>query len=406
MPTTSSLLIIALACGALLIRVGLGWYSTGMVRAKSAGGAAVRNVTDLAVAVLAFWAIGAAVMNYGGRMPLGLDAGLIFDARGGENWLTFPQLVLVLIATAPVAGAVAERCKFLPLLAVPALLAAVVVPVAAHWAWGEHGWLHRMNFFDAAGASVLHVTGGACALAGAWVVGPRSGKYNRDGSANLIPGHSVPMASVGVMLMLAGWVPYVLFAAMLHGGFTSKTPGNVLLSGCAGALMSAVLSHVRYGKPDIMLTYSGLLGGLVAITGGAGVENGISAVITGVVAGVIVPTATVMLDLILHVDDPAGGVAIHLLGGAWGTLAVGIFAPAESYLGKLSQFCVQALGLVAIAALSLALSAGLFLLLRATVGLRISEEAEYDGTDLAEHDLNAYPDFQQTMIKSYHLREA
>jgi Amt family ammonium transporter len=155
-----------------------------------------------------------------------------------------------------------------------------------------------------------------------------------------------------------------------------------------------------------MLTYGGLLGGLVAIAASSGAVHSISAVVIGAVAGVIVPTATVMLDLIWKIDDPAGGVAAHAIGGAWGTLAAGIFTPGIGLLDKLQHLGVQALGLLIFAAIAMGASFALFMALKRFTALRFSEDAEYDGADLAEHDLNAYPDFQQTMIKSYHLREA
>lgn len=398
------MLLVMLGCAALLVRVGLGWYTAGLMRSKSAAGAALRNVLDLAVAVLAFWAVGAALMRHDGRV-LGLTPRLLFGARDDQPALTFMHLVLVLIGTAPVAGALAERTKFLPLLAAPAVLAGLVIPVCGHWAWDDDGWLRRMGFFDAGGASVLHVAGGMFGLVGAIVAGPRGGKYNRDGSSNLIPGHSVPMASVGVMLMLVGWLPYLLGAAVLHGG-TAHAASNALLAASAGAVVAVIVSNVRYGKPDVMLTYGGLLGALVAVSAGGGVLSGVSAVATGAIAGLIVPVVTVALDLMLKVDDPAGGVAVHAVGGAWGVVSLGLFVPAASLGEKLRGIGVQCLGLVVIAAVSAALAAGLFVLLKSTVGLRLHEDAEYDGIDLAEHDLNAYPDFQQTMIKSYHLREA
>jgi Amt family ammonium transporter len=391
------LVVVCLACAALLIRVGMGWYAAGQSRSKNAAGAALRNATDLAVAALAFWAFGAAIMNG--------DAGLIFDARGRATTREFVQLVLVLIATAPVIGAVAERSKFFPALAAPALLAAIVVPLAGRWAWNG-GWLQRLGFVDIAGASVIHVAGGLCAAAGAVLVGPRAGKYNRDGSSNFIPGHSAPMASVGVMLMLAGWAPYVLAASAVNASVNSRAAMNVLLAAAAGTVVAAVVTCAKYGKPEIMLTYSGLLGALVAISAAGGAVSTLAAVVIGVVAGVIVPIATVQLDLVWKIDDPVGGLSVHVLGGAWGTLAAGIFVPAATYTGKFRDVGVQILGLAVIGALALAASLAVFALLKKTVGLRLSEDAEWDGVDLAEHDLNAYPDFQQTMIKSYHLREA
>ncbi len=401
----TKLSIAALACGAILVRVGIGWYAAGSVRSKNAAGAVIRSVGDLAVSVLAFWAIGAAILNAQG-MVFGLEPGRLFDINGKAGLGQFVQVALVLIGTAPLMAAAGERGRFFPMLLLPLLLAGIVIPVVGQWAWNG-GWLQKhLGFFDAAGSSVLHVTGGLAAGVAALMIGPRSGKYNKDGSSNFIPGHSLTMSSVGAILMLAGWVPYVLAGTSLTGGLSPQTAINVILAGSAGALTAIVLSNARYGKPDVILTYAGLLGGLVAITGCAGACNTISAVAIGCVAGVVVPTATVFLDLVYKIDDPSGLVAIHAIGGAWGTIAVGLFTPSANFLDLLRQFGIQIVGLLAIAALTIVLTVTLLAFLRLSVRLRLTEDEEFDGADLAEHDVNAYPDFQQTMIKSYHLREA
>jgi Amt family ammonium transporter len=206
--------------------------------------------------------------------------------------------------------------------------------------------------------------------------------------------------------MLVGWLPLVIASSWLHGGLSERTAMNVLLAASSSSIAAMLLTNARYGKPDVVLTLSGLLGGLVAISGVAGAVHSVFAVAIGAVAGVLVPTLTVMIDLIWKVDDPAGGVAVHLVGGAWGTLAVGLFAPSSGVIDTMKQLGIQAVGLLVIAAVALGLSLAVFAALKATMQIRLSEGAEYDGADLAEHDLNAYPDFQQTMIKSYHLREA
>jgi Amt family ammonium transporter len=408
-PSVEQVAILGLACGALLVRVGLVWSTVGLARAKFAASTVVRSIAEIAIASLAFWAFGSAIQN--GQW------GQLFDANGRAGWTQFLQLALVLIATAPLVGALGERSRLLPVLLAPIVLGGLVVPLCARWAWGSMGdagvgtaarggWLKEMGFFDAAGAAVLHVSGGLFAGVGAYLVGPRTGKYNRDGSSNLIPGHSVPMASLGVVLLFVGWLPYVLGATVLYGGFGAKTPMNVILAASSGALAAMLLGAGRYGKVDVMLTCSGLIGGLVAITGPAGALNSVSAVVIGMVAGLIVPIATVMLDLVWKIDDPAGGVAVNVVGGAWGILATAMFAPAGGMLDRLYHLGVQGLGLVVISAIAAGGAVTTFVILKKCFGLRLSDDAEYDGADLAEHDLNSYPDFQQTMIKSYHLREA
>jgi Amt family ammonium transporter len=398
--------LILLACLSLLVRVGLAWYGTGLSRSKNAAGVIFRNAMDLSVAALAFWAVGAALLEYGGRSVVGIVPGLLFDAKSGATGFTFFRLVLVLIASGSLAGAIAERSKLFPPLALSALLAAVIVPIAGNWAWNDQAWLRRLGYIDFGGASVLHLTGGLVAAAAAVAVGPRSGKYNRDGSSNFIPGHNLPLASVGVLVILAGFLPYVYGAALLHGGYGPRTGFNVLLCAAAACVVGCLISNVRYGKPDVLLTYAAMLGGLVAITASAGACSTVAAVSIGAVAGLLIPTATVLIDLRWRIDDPTASISIHAVGGAWGTLAAGLFTYAPSLREKIQLIGVQALGIIAIALLALLLSIPLLLLLGRTLGLRLSEDAEFDGSDLAEHDLNAYPDFQQTMIKSYHMREA
>ena len=400
--------IVLLGAALLLMRVGQVLYTTGLCRSKNAAGTAMRGVADLCVATLAFWAVGAAVFFQRDNGVFGLNPALLLGWSSRTDGSLFFHACAVLVVTGVVGGTLAERSRFLPLCAASVLLAAVVVPVAGHWAWG--GWLERLGYTDVAGASVLHVSAGVCALVGAVMTGPRGGKYNRDRSANMIPGHNVPVASVGALLMLVAWFPYVAgFGIFHHPGHISlrviPDPMNVLVAAAAGGLAAMVLGQLRYRKPDIVLTLAGLLGGLVAVSAADHRLGSPSAFVIGLIAGLLVPLSAVALDLVGHVDDPTSGIAIHGVAGAWGTLAVAIFSPG-SFAERLKALGVQALGLVAIVALSGGLSLALFAVLKATVGLRLKEADEYDGLDLAEHDIGAYPDFQQTMIKSYHLREA
>jgi Amt family ammonium transporter len=285
-----------------------------------------------------------------------------------------------------------------------------------------------MGFVDVAGASVFYVAAGMIGLVGAVLVGPRQGKYNTDGSSNMVPGHNIPLAAAGLALMIVAWLPYVVGAALLHGGNESSgvrpsMPSvvgatllhggnealaaiNVILAGSAALVVGFGMSRSRYGKPDILLSLAGLLGGLVAISASAGVVNPFSAVAIGAVAGWLVIGATVILDLTLKIDDPGGLLAAYIVGGAWGTFAVAIFTPQDRWLHRLELLGVQCLGILAIAVLATILGGAVFALFKVSGKLRISEAEEFDGLDLAQLDLNAYPDCQQTMIKSYHLREA
>jgi ammonium transporter, Amt family len=392
----------------LLLRVGLAVYVTGVTRAKNSAGTAMRALCDLCVAVLAFWAVGAAFFFQKANGVVGVRPSMLFAGGPGSAGLVFFLACIAAVASGIVPGAVGERSRFLPLLCAPLVIAALVMPVCGNWAW--HGWLRRLGFIDVAGGAWVQVVGGMCAAAGAWVVGPREGKYHRDGSASVIPGHAGPLATLGGLVLLACWPAYVAGCWMIGPfGGTPDQAGlvalEVLLAGAAGCVASLISGRLRYGKPDILLTLTGVMGALAGISAGAGVVAAPWAVVIGAVAGVLVPMAALWIDLVVRIDDPAGAVAIHAVGGAWGVLAAGLFAPGGAAI-RLRQLGVQALGLLAIALLAGALSFALFAILRATVGIRAKEADEFDGLDLAEHDVGAYPDFQQNTIRSYHLREA
>jgi Amt family ammonium transporter len=396
--------IVLLGAAVLLMRVGQVLYATGLCRSKNAAGTAVRVVADACVAVLCFWAVGAAILLQRSNGFFGVDTGLLFG-RAGMGGGAFFYAAVVLVATGPVAGALAERSKFLVGLAASALLAGLVVPAAGRWVWG--GWLAQGGCRDVAGAAPVHLVAGACAAVGALLVGPRSGKYNRDGSANMIPGHNIPLAAVGVMTMLVAWVPYVVGCAAISGAASTLLvePVNVLLAAAAAGVAAIAVAQVRYGKPDVVLALTGVLGGLVAVAAAGGTVGTGSAVLIGGVAGVLVPMSAVALDLLAHLDDPTATVSVHGVGGLWGLVAAALFAPV-GLLDRLKLLGIQLVAGLAVAALAGGASLLLLAALRATVGLRLREADEYDGIDLAEHDIGAYPDFQQTMIKSYHLREA
>jgi Amt family ammonium transporter len=399
MPFDQPILLTMLAAMALLVRVGMAMYAGGIVRSKNAASAIFRSVRDLCVASVAYWAIGAAFYGSPGKL-LGFNPRLICDWSGQADARTFTHLALVLIATGIVSPVLSERVKLLPLCFVSVILAGIIVPIEA----ASHMRLSP-RFIDIGGAAVLHVAGAVAALVGAIFVGPRAGKYNRDGSSSMIPAHNVPLVSAGVLVMLVGWFPYLFAAGAVHALVSPRIALNVLLAAAAGFVVAAALCRIRYGKPDVLLTYGGMLGGLVAICAAPHVISTGSAVIVGAIAGFLVPSAIVHLDLVHKIDDPAGAIAIHGVGGLWGIIAAAIFIP-NSLSGKLHQLGWQALGTLVVAVFVAVCTIALFAALKATIGLRATEADEYDGLDLAEHDLNAYPDFQQTMIKSYHMREA
>ena len=398
-------LLIVLGAGALLVRVGQALYATGLSRSKNAAGGATRSLFDACAATLAFWLVGAALLFQQHNGFLGIRPSLLlgWDVPAKSAGSVFFHATAVLIAAGVLTGTLCERSRFFPACVASVLLAAVLVPVTGKWVWS--GWLHDLGFVDLAGASTIHLTAGVCAAVGAYLVGPRTGKYHRDGSASTIPGHNVPLAAAGTMILFAGWVPYVAGFALAHRAPLGTAALNVLLAAAAGGAAAVVLGHLRYGKPDVTLTLIGFLGALVAMTAGAGRVGAPAAVVIGAVAGVFVPLASIYIDLILRIDDPAGGIGIHAAGGLWGTLAAGLFAPGSPAL-RAKHFGVQLLGAVVIAIFAVVVCTAVLYAIKATIGLRAREADEFDGLDLAEHDVGAYPDFQQTMIKSYHLREA
>jgi Amt family ammonium transporter len=400
--------IVACAAGALLARVGLALYNCGLVRAKNAGGSLLRHVADLCLTTLSFWAIGIAVLNPG-NSHTGTIHHYLFGLQPSDTASFAPGVFLILVATllasGIVVGALSERSRFWPSLMPSILLGAVLIPLFVNGSRPD-GFLDRHHFHDFAGAGFIHLAAGLCAAVGTLAVGPRNGKYNRDGSSNVIPGHSLPLACGGVLLMMIAWFPYLLGFAVLSAESAGGVALNAMLAVAAAGLASLAVAHFRYGKPDIYLTFSGILGGLVAISAGADVMSNLTAVITGAIAGILIPTLLLQADLIWRMDDPTGALVIHGFGGLWGLIAVGLFAPLSPSSSRIRALVAQFTGIAVIAGITLLASSVLFIILKNASLLRARESDEFDGLDLAEHDIGSYPDFQQTTIKSYHLREA
>jgi Amt family ammonium transporter len=392
--------LVVLAAGALLVRVAQMLGAMGLTRAKNAASGGFRSLADLCVASLAFWCIGAALYFQQNNALLGFRADHFIGWSGlSANW--FSILSMVLLATGIVAPALAERSKLIVPLVLSAILGGILVPMVAFWTW--RGWLATMGFVDLAGAAAIHLTPALCAATAALLIGPRDGKYNRDGSSNMIPGHSVPLILASTMLALGGWVPYVMSRATAVN--LSIVPANVMVSAAAGGVVALIAAWIRFGKADVLLTCVGLMSGLVSITAAAGAVGTPGAFVIGAVAGLAIPWLTVKIDLNWKIDDPAGVIAIHGVGGVWALLASAALPP-NTVIERLRLIGIHSMGIIVVAITVVSLTGSILLLLRAVTGLRSKEADEYDGLDLAEHDINAHPDFQQTMIKSYHLREA
>lgn len=334
------------------------------------------------------------------------DVGLMTASGYGLDMTTYTdfffQAMFCATGATIISGAVAGRIKLAPFLLFTAFFTGVVYCLVGSWHWGG-GYLNQMEtpFYDFAGSTVVHSVGGWGALVGAFLLGPRLGKYAKDGSVQPIPGHNMPLATIGVFLLWFGWFGFnggsVLAA---DAGAVSLVLCTTTFAAAAGGVACAVTSWIAGGKPDLSMGLNGILAGLVGITAGADQMNGLEAIIIGLVAGVLVYFAVLFFDKI-KIDDPVGAISVHLVCGIWGTLVVGLLGDSAGS----AQLMAQIKGVMIVGVATLVLSVIGFGALKAIVGIRVSEHEEVEGLDLGEHDMSAYPDFQRTYIKSYHARE-
>lgn len=395
-----------------IMHLGFATVESGLTRAKNTVNILFKNTMIPCIGLLTYALVGFNLMYPGGgngwivwpvfgiESPVG-GMGPGYADAGYTYWTDFLfQGMFAATAATIVSGAVAERVKLGPFLIFSTLFVAISYPVTGYWHWGG-GWLKEAGFIDFAGSTLVHSVGGWGALVGVIVLGPRLGKYAKDGAVNPIQGHNLPLATIGVFLLWLGWFGFN------GGSVLSADPAAVSLvlvttslAGAAGSIAATAVSWGFCGKPDLSMALNGILAGLVGITAGADLMSPVEAVAIGGVAGVIVVTSVVMLDK-LRLDDPVGAISVHLVCGVWGTLACGIFGASKG----MTQLWVQFKGVGAVGIATVAFAAVVFLVIDKTVGLRVSEQEELEGLDLGEHDMAAYPDFQQTHIKSYHLRE-
>jgi Amt family ammonium transporter len=409
----SDLFLLFFGICTLLLRAGFALQASGSLRAKNSAAAILRITADSAAAALTFWAIGAGFLFQAKNNYIGFDSKFLCNTPADLAGSEFFHLTVCLIGGAVITGALAERVKFYVGVAASAVLGGIVFPILGHLVW--FGKLHMLGCVDFGGAAVIHLPAAVFGAVGVAIVGSRAGKYNKDGSSNVIPGHSLPMLGLGSMFILIGWFPYLLGCLDTHWAGDQgqnidinfgMSAINILLAGMAGIAGGLAYSHFRYRKPDMFFAYWGLLGALVAISPGfAGVQNW-GAVLIGFIAGILVPMVTLIIDLDAHLDDPIGLVAIHGVGSIWGLLATALFITPLHFTDNLRVLAVQAGTIALVVIVSAILAVALFLGLKAIGSLRVVEADEFDGLDIGEHDINSYPDFQQTTIKSYHLREA
>lgn len=380
-----------------LMQAGFALLETGLTRAKNAANIIMKNVMDASAGVVVFFLVGFALMfgpSAGGLVGTGGFALLGVEGQP-ETWtylFFFFQAVFAATAATIVSGAVAERVDFRAYLIFSVVIVGLIYPVFGSWAWGGlfngGGWLEGLGFLDFAGSTVVHSVGGWAALAGALVVGRRAGSLDDDGQPVAIPGHSIPLAALGVFILWFGWFGFNAGSTTAGSTAIALIATNTFLSAGAGAVAAMAVTWKKRGMPDVGMTLNGVLAGLVGITAGCDQVLPFGALAIGLTAGALVVFATEALAKV--VDDPVSAVAVHGVCGAWGTLAVAIFAASGP---SLTQLGIQAVGVGAAFAWSFPMSYGVFKLLQVTMGLRIDESGETAGLDLHEHGTVAYPEF-------------
>ncbi|SDR70486.1 ammonium transporter [Christiangramia echinicola] len=389
-------------CTALVffMHLGFAFLEIGLTRQKNTINILFKNLFIITAGLLLYCLLGFNLMYPGefngffGFAGFGLNSPLVDGSldltynEGYTYWTDFLfQGMFAATAATIVSGAVAERIKLNSFMIFVVLYIGLVYPIAGSWKWGG-GFLDEMGFYDFAGSTLVHSVGGWAALVAIWLLGPRIGKF-KDGKIGAFPGHSMPFATAGVIILWLGWFGF-------NGGsvlsadpeLTSLTLVTTCLAAAAGGVSSFIFSSLRYKNYDITMFLNGILGGLVGITAGADQMSPTDAILIGAIAGVIIVFGVALIDKI-RLDDPVGAVAVHLICGIWGTLAVGIFGN----LAGFDQFLTQLIGVACYAAICIAGSFLIFYILKITLGIRVSAKEETEGLDIHEHGMDAYPDF-------------
>ncbi len=387
------------------MQAGFAMVEAGFTRAKNAVNILMKNLMDFSVGTLTFALLGFGLM-FGASSTgwFGTTHFMLSDmGEGVESWnWTFLMFQTVFAATAAtiVSGAMAERTKFISYLVYSFFITLFIYPIFGSWAWGGlldgGGWLEGKGFLDFAGSTVVHSVGGWLALAGAIVLGPRLGKYGPDGKAKAILGHNIPLAALGVFILWFGWFGFNPGSTTTGNGSIGYIAVTTNLSAAAGAIMAMLVSWVVLKKPDASMALNGALAGLVSITAPCDGVSPLAAAVIGAIGGALVVFSVIFIDRVLKIDDPVGAVSVHGVCGAWGTLSCGLFNMDSGlfYGGGLGQLGVQLLGVGAGFIWAFGVGMVLFLGLKATIGLRVSEEEELKGLDIGEHGMEAYAGFQ------------
>ena len=402
------------------MQAGFALCEAGLTRAKNTGNILMKNMMDFCIGTPCYWLVGFGLM-FGGLDPiLGHFDPMILGSYTAENSVvpqTMPlwcyvifQTVFCATAATIVSGSMAERTNFKAYCVYSAVISLCIYPITGHWAWGG-GWLYQMGFHDFAGSAAVHMVGGLIACLGAWMLGPRIGKYDKNGKAKAIPGHNLTACALGVFILWFCWFGF-------NGGSTAgmadadaaATASNAFMTtnmaAAIATLVTMIFTWFRYGKPDVSMTFNGALAGLVAITASCDCVSPIASVIIGAVAGILVVLSVEFFDNIAKIDDPVGAVSVHMANGIWGTIAVGLFSNGGDgvekglfYGGGAHLLTVQLLGVVSIAAYVLIAMFIAFKIIDKVVGLRVPAYIEIDGLDVHEHGLtSAYSGFAITDV--------
>lgn len=383
-----------------LMHAGFAMVEVGFTQSKNAVNIIMKNFVTVSIGVLCYFFIGYGVM-YGSDLNgiLGTDLFALINKPTEISGISFDvffffQAIFAATCATIVSGAMAERTKFTSYIAFCFIAATIIYPIIGHWIWGGGFLATKFGFRDFAGGTAVHAVGGFCALIGAYMVGPRNGKYKK-GKAQAIPGHNIPLGALGVLILWFGWFGFNPGSTLdITSSTTAHAAITTLLSGAAATLSPLVVSNFKYGKPDPALTLNGALAGLVGITAGADQISFTGSIIIGLISGFIMLYAVEFVDQKLKIDDPVGAISVHGVCGTFGTIAIGFFSIDGGlfYNGGISLLGTQLLGIFICGATALSLSYITFSLINKTIGLRVDHHEELNGLDTMEHGISAYID--------------
>ncbi len=399
--------------GAALVffmQAGFAMVETGFTRAKNAGNIIMKNLMDFCIGTVVFMLLGYSLLmgdDIGGF--IGKPSFKLFTDYASFDWSSFVFNMVFCATTATiVSGAMAERTKFISYCVYSGVISLVVYPIEAHWIWGG-GWLSQWGFHDFAGSCAIHMVGGIAALVGAAILGPRIGKFDRNGKPKAIPGHSLTLGALGCFILWFGWYGFNGAAATTTGQLGSIFVTTTIAPAVA-TVVCMIFTWLKYGKPDVSMCLNAALAGLVGITAGCDVMDAFGSTMVGIVSGLIVCFGVWFLDYVLKVDDPVGAVAVHMCNGMWGTIAVGLFATDTAPENALKGLCYgggftllgkQLVGVLTVGAWAAVCMVIVFLAIKHTIGLRASEQEEIIGLDVTEHGLvSSYADFAPAMSQA------